>query len=1262
MESGTFDPNAFILPSSREERRRLANATAHRDKRKREDKKPAPSKRVSRKRIQLQKKKETTEVQSSVLQALQEYRLPEEIASQLHSTSRQSRRAKKSSQSQRNFPRRETTNDSETESSDEDCSNGITVTGVPEKRENPTTQSDDVNETRSNGPATTDATFNLSADTDSHLSSTSKTPDRRGDAFLLRKHVTVDRSLDIEKQRQQLPAVTMEQEIVEMVLDNDIVLLTGATGCGKSTQVPQFLYEAGLCGENNSRLIGITQPRRVAVTSLATRVGVEMNDPALCGYQIRYDSAMNERCCLKFMTDGILLREMQHDFLCSRYSVFILDEAHERSVNCDILLGLLSRAVALRRDRFNKGVGELGPLRLVIMSATLRLSDFTENRHLFPVPPPVIDIPARTYPVTLHFARITPTANRIHRVAAKAVEIHRKLPAGSILVFMSGRGEVHAVCSAISNRLQHAIDEEDDADDSKPQSGAEDRISCRNEEEDFTDEDAGQEDTVDDSSITQSVSDRLHVDHPKNRNDSSQSNNLCKGLSPITTSPDTDVFCLDGEEEASDFQGSGDPNKTVKRLLLETTFTSPMRRDCSSEGSDEQTVVQSTPDAYTAAALGFDSGIGMGTVNPKQNLDGNTKWLGYGANSKAQNNLETCRVRIVPLYALLPIKEQAKAFERPGENERVIIVATNVAETSLTLPNIRYVVDSGKEKKRRPTTSRSDAASVFSVQWISKASADQRAGRAGRVGPGHCYRLYSSAVYTDIFPAFPVINLFISPLDSVLLFMASIGVPNVDTFPFPTPPPKQAVNRARELLLQLGAFERMDGGNTSTCSYRISTLGRLMSQFPLSPRFALSLISALSRARADATALDLVPACCSVAAGWTVGHFMLPSAFCKPASTSGAKHAVPGWSGCTSDAELTWWMLSHYIRTPNKDKFCTSNQANQKQLAEAAVLYEQLLREIRRKIDLHLPIEMWISRPPVPCSASLVSQLHDCLLLGLMDNVCVRHDVLPQAQKTHFKNGGYLWSGLQPGLDIQKGIQHRVLVHRSSALYDLRPRPSFLAFSQLLTVEDDEDGCSTNQTIKKHFLQQCFPVDPALLAAAQSPLILHSSVLTYPSPVYLPKEDRVVGFVKATYAPLDVSLPPTRISLKNDNELCYRVFARAFLEGEVLPDLKKLHSPKASYLRFHPSWVVLSGGKHDAQDPGSIKKHSALVVPHLTSELQNFVEALKLRQCASRATLQSIWSKEPNYLLSEFRPLVSATCPKAVSNPVFSQWGKMRAV
>ena len=251
-----------------------------------------------------------------------------------------------------------------------------------------------------------------------------------------RRVVPITRPDDVERLRYDLPVSAMEFEIVDAIRNNDVTIVCGETGSGKSTQVCQFLYEAGFCvspssmpltningGDTNQKslIIGITQPRRVAAVSTAKRVCYEMgcgNGQSirnagggrgnLVAYKTRYESAgMGSDTSLLFATDGILLQEIQDDLLLRRYSVIVLDETHERNLNTDVLIGLLSLALPLRKKAAEEDKN-LTPLKLVLMSATLRVEDFTKNSKLFQsTPPAVIRVPGRTFPVTIHHSKVT---------------------------------------------------------------------------------------------------------------------------------------------------------------------------------------------------------------------------------------------------------------------------------------------------------------------------------------------------------------------------------------------------------------------------------------------------------------------------------------------------------------------------------------------------------------------------------------------------------------------------------------------------------------------------------------------------------------------------------------------------------------------------------------------------------------------------------------------------------------------------------------
>lgn len=196
------------------------------------------------------------------------------------------------------------------------------------------------------------------------------------------KAVSINRPLDVEQSRLLLPIVSEEQPIMEAIMLNPVVIICGETGSGKTTQVPQFLHEAGFGNPGSGKIdfrtpapfahstlenpgiIGITQPRRVAAISMANRVAYELSlTTSQVSYQIRYDATVSPSTSIKFMTDGVLLRELATDFLLSKYSVVIIDEAHERSINTDILIGVLGRVVKLREEMWkeSKEAIKVGP-------------------------------------------------------------------------------------------------------------------------------------------------------------------------------------------------------------------------------------------------------------------------------------------------------------------------------------------------------------------------------------------------------------------------------------------------------------------------------------------------------------------------------------------------------------------------------------------------------------------------------------------------------------------------------------------------------------------------------------------------------------------------------------------------------------------------------------------------------------------------------------------------------------------------------------
>ncbi|OMP88218.1 Pre-mRNA-splicing factor ATP-dependent RNA helicase PRP43 [Diplodia seriata] len=430
-----------------------------------------------------------------------------------------------------------------------------------------------------------------------------------------------------------------------MYQSTQILVFVGETGSGKTTQIPQFVLFDDL-PQSQAKMVACTQPRRVAAMSVAQRVADEM-DVTLgeeVGYSIRFEDRTSHKTIMKYMTDGMLLREAMNDHNLSRYSTIILDEAHERTLATDILMGLLKEVVGRRPD-----------LKLVIMSATLDAQKF--QRYFNDAP--LLAVPGRTHPVEIFY---TPEPERDYVEAAlrTVLQIHATEPDGDILLFLTGEEEIEDACRKIS---------------------------------------------------------------------------------------------LEADE---------------------------MTREA-------------------------DAGP----------------------------------LKVYPLYGTLPPHQQQKIFEpappprtaggRPG---RKVIVSTNIAETSLTIDGIVYVVDPGfsKQKVYNP---RIRVESLL-VSPISKASAQQRAGRAGRTRPGKCFRLYTEKAFKSelIEQTYP--EILRSNLSATVLELKKLGIEDLVHFDLMDPPAPETLMRALEELNYLACLD--DEGE-------LTTLGRLASDFPLDPALAVMLIS-----------------------------------------------------------------------------------------------------------------------------------------------------------------------------------------------------------------------------------------------------------------------------------------------------------------------------------------------------------------------------------------------------------------------------------
>ncbi|XP_076059076.1 putative ATP-dependent RNA helicase kurz isoform X2 [Oratosquilla oratoria] len=550
--------------------------------------------------------------------------------------------------------------------------------------------------------------------------------------------ISVFRSSDIQTARLKLPILSEEQGIMEAIQENRVTVIVGTTGSGKTTQVPQFLYEAGYA--SNGKIIGVTEPRRIAAIAMSQRVGYEMNlSSDEISYHIRFENNTTPKTKIKFMTDGVLLKEIQADPMLKKYSVVIVDEAHERSVFSDILIGILSRIIPRREAKGN-------PLKLVIMSATLRIEDFTENKRLFNNFTPVIKVDARLFDVTVHYNKKT-EEDYLAEAYKKVCKIHRQLPEGGILVFLTGQQEVNQLCKKLSRTFP------------------------------FRKKNVGK--------ISNS-----HHDSRKSKK---------KFHHPEKT---------DGKSE--------DKKMVLPNINLDE-FVSALPDD--TEGDEGVADIEE----------GRDLDVAEGKDSSDEEIE--------------TGDCEEQPMWVLPLFSMLPPEKQQQVFKPNPPGTRLCVVATNVAETSLTIPNVKYVVDSGKVKEK--VYDQVTGVSIFHITWTSQASANQRAGRAGRTSAGHCYRLYSSAVFTEEFKKFSTAEIQRRPIDDLVLVMKSMNLPIVN-FPFPTPPDSIQVQHSLRRLKTLGALEDVKKGkyfykekNLGQIAdiTQVTELGKAMSAFPLSPRF-----------------------------------------------------------------------------------------------------------------------------------------------------------------------------------------------------------------------------------------------------------------------------------------------------------------------------------------------------------------------------------------------------------------------------------------
>lgn len=530
-----------------------------------------------------------------------------------------------------------------------------------------------------------------------------------------------------------LPVTAHKDQIAQAIRDNQVVIVAGETGSGKTTQLPKILLQLGRGVEG---MIGHTQPRRIAAHAVASRIAEELgqsvgkNPGQVVGYQVRFTDQVGPTTLIKLMTDGILLAEIQSDPLLRRYDTLIIDEAHERSLNIDFILGYLARLLPMRPD-----------LKVIITSATIDSARFAqhfgrweESGHPVPAgqgtlisPVPVIEVSGRTYPVEIRYRPLS---------ADLPTQWSSSTPNGTAHETQATDTSSSEENQARSAHFQQLMLE--DPDDDLPTLGY------------------GLGEDID------------------------QETAICHAV---------DELCAEGEGDILVFLPGERDIRDVQQALIDH--------------------------------------LGPRAITDK---------------SPARKSLLPGSIEIIPLYARLTAAEQQRIFQ-PHTLRRVVL-STNVAETSLTVPGIRYVIDPGLARISR--YSNRTKVQRLPIEAISQASANQRAGRSGRLEDGVTIRLYSQRDYENR-PAFTEPEILRTSLASVILQMAALGLGAVESFPFLDRPDSRAVRDGVQLLVEIGALEYVDdtGASPKTkIATRLTAIGRDLARLPIDPRLGRILLEA----------------------------------------------------------------------------------------------------------------------------------------------------------------------------------------------------------------------------------------------------------------------------------------------------------------------------------------------------------------------------------------------------------------------------------
>lgn len=619
----------------------------------------------------------------------------------------------------------------------------------------------------------------------------------------------------VREQREYLPAFAVREELLRVIRDNQVVIVVGQTGSGKTTQLTQFLHEDGYA--RGGQMIGCTQPRRVAAMSVAKRVSEEMEVPLgdEVGYAIRFEDCTSKKTTIKYMTDGVLLRESLTNPDLDQYSCIIMDEAHERALNTDVLMGLIKKVLARRRD-----------LKLIVTSATMNATKFAQ----FYGGAPEFFIPGRTFPVDIQYSR-SPCEDYVDSAVRQVLAIHVSQPKGDILVFMTGQEDIEVTCELVEERLKQL----------------------------------------------------------------------------------------------------NDPPK----------------------------------------------------------------------------------LSILPIYSQMPADLQAKIFDRAAPGVRKVIVATNIAETSLTVDGIMYVVDCGfsKLKVYNPKM----GMDTLQITPVSQANASQRAGRAGRTGPGKAFHLYTERAFRDEFYMSTIPEIQRTNLANTVLLLKSLGVKNLLDFDFMDPPPQDTITTSLFDLWSLGALDNLG---------ELTELGRLMTSFPMDPSLAKLVITSSTTYGCSEEMLTIV------------SMLSVPSVFYRPkerleeSDAAREKFFVHDSDHLTLLTVYQQWAANGY-----RDGWCTKHFLHPKALRRAQEIRNQL-------VDIMTSSKM-----------SLASCGYDTDIVRL----CICAGYYHQAAKRR---------GLGEYVNLRTSVA--VQLHPTSALYNSGDPPDYVVYHELILTSREYMSCVT--AVDPHWL------------------------------------------------------------------------------------------------------------------------------------------------------------------------------------------------